>query len=155
MEYVRKNTHLFGYRCWPNRKRNCASEALVSRGLLVSLESRVLCWRDACDFYQSPASWAWQHSTFLTFIAGNNVLYYQHMTLVSHLFRYFFQCLQKHICIYFIRTSLSVSVTSLYMFRHTRGKVMYYESLQKEKAHDTGSSRVDAPVWHIYKAQEK
>ena len=106
MEYVWKNTHLFGYSvapCWPHRRSNCASahDVLVSCGLSVSLESRVLCWRDACTvtFIRAQAFWAWQCSTFLSFIAGNNVLYYQYMTFFSHLFCYFFQCLQKHICI--------------------------------------------------------
>lgn len=40
------------------------------------------------------------------------------------------------------------------MFSYMRGKPAFFENLQKEKAQDTESSRVDVPVWHIYKAQE-
>lgn len=62
---------------------------------------------------------------------------------------------ETHLHPYFIHTNLNISVKSLYMFSYVRGKVVYYENLQKEKAQDTESSRVDVPVWHIYKAQEK
>lgn len=41
------------------------------------------------------------------------------------------------------------------MFSYIRGKMAYYENFQKEKAQDTEPSRVDVPVLHIYKAQEK
>lgn len=41
------------------------------------------------------------------------------------------------------------------MFTYVGGKPVYYENLQKEKAQDTESSRMDVPFWHIYKAQEK
>lgn len=78
------------------------------------------------------------------------------MTFFSHLFHYFLQCLQKqHLHLYFIHTNLNISATSLNIFSYTRGKAAYYENLQKEKAQDTEPGRVDVPVWHIYKAQEK
>lgn len=41
------------------------------------------------------------------------------------------------------------------MFSYMRGKPAYYENLQKEKAQDTESSRVDVLFWQIYKAQEE
>lgn len=78
------------------------------------------------------------------------------MSFFSHLFHCFFsEFTETYLHPYYIHTNYSISATSLYMFSYMRGKPAYYENLQKEKAQDTESSRVDVPVWHIYKAQEK
>lgn len=146
-------------RCWHNRRKNCdhTHSVLVSCGFSVSLESEVLCWREACTviFVRAQAFWAWQYSIFLSFIAGNNVLCYQCDILLTLILLFFPVFTETYLHLYFIHINVSISAASLYMFSYMRGKPDYYKNLQNEKAQDTESSRVDVPVWHIYKAQEK
>lgn len=68
------------------------------------------------------------------------------MTFFTLIFLFFPVLTETHLHPYFIHTNLNISVKSLYMFSYVRGKVVYYENLQKEKAQDTESSRVDVPV---------
>lgn len=145
--------------CWHNRRKNCdyTHSVLVPCGLLVSLESEVLCWRDACTvlFVRAQAFWAWQYSIFLSFIAGNNALCYQCDIVLTRILLIFPVFTETYLHLYSIHTNISISATSLYTFSYMRVKPAYYKNLQKEKAQDTESSRGDVPVWHIYKAQEK
>lgn len=96
----------------------------------MSLEIEVLCWRDVC----TVTFGAWQYSTLLSFIAGNNVLLSAHaifLTLISLFFPVF---TETYLHLYFIYTNISISATSLYKFSYMRGKPAYYKNLQKEKA---------------------
>lgn len=105
-------------------------------------------------FIRAQAFWAWQRSIFFSFIAVNNVLYYQYI-LLTRIWLFFSVFTETHLHLYFIHTNLNFSIKSLYMFSYMREKAAYYENLQQKKAQDTEYSRVDVPVGHIYKAQQK